>query len=92
MSNANQQNLLLATIAQLQAQYELLPKPCVALLISKHYRVLANLANTQKQQQRYADEKLFWLNCYINNQRHSEKMQHQLHDFIQFHESAFNAI
>lgn len=92
MSNADQQSLLLATIEDLQSQYEFLPKPCTALLISKHYRVLANLTFSNEQQKSYTDKKTFWLTCYISNQRHSEKMQHHLHDFIQFHESTLNVI
>ena len=92
MFNADEQSLLLTTIEHLQLHYEFLPKPCIALLISKHYRVLSNLPITKDQKQNYGDKEAFWLACYINNQRHSKKMQSHLHDFIQFHEFIFNTI
>jgi hypothetical protein len=83
MSDNDSQNLLLLAIEQLKINYEALHYPCIALLIAKHYRSLSNANFTKDQQEDYANYSKSWLTCYVSNQRHSQKMQNHLHDFIQ---------
>lgn len=84
MSDNDSQNLLLIAIEQLKIHYEALRYPCIALLIAGHYRSLSNANFTKDQQECYADYSKSWLTCYVNNHRHSQKMQNQLYDFIEF--------
>jgi len=86
MSEKDQQETLLMAIEFLKAQYEALQNPCIALLISRYYRLLANLNMSKNKQEKYANYSRTWLTCHINNSRHSQKMQNQLNDFIQPHE------
>ncbi|MDO9269118.1 MAG: hypothetical protein Q7T96_08410 [Methylobacter sp.] len=86
MSEKDQQETLLMAIEYLKTQYESLQNPCIALLISRYYRLLANLNVTKTKQEKYAKYSKSWLICHINNPRHSQKMQHQLNDFIQPYE------
>lgn len=90
MSDNDSQNLLLIAIEQLKIHYETLHYPCIALLIAKHYHLLSNANVAKDRQEYYANYSKSWLTCYIDNQRHSQKMQNHLHDFIQFCE--FNSL
>lgn len=92
MSDSDKQSLLFITIEHLKFQYECSQSPLIALSISKHYGLLSYSNLTQNQQEKYAIASKLWLTRYIKNQRHSEKMQHSLHDFIQFHEFTFNTL
>jgi tRNA G26 N,N-dimethylase Trm1 len=86
MSEKDQQETLLMAIEYLKAQYESLQTPCIALLISRYYRLLANLNMTKNKREKYVRHSRTWLSCHINNPRHSQKMQNQLTTFIQPHE------
>lgn len=86
MSEKDQQETLLMAIEYLKTQYEALQNPCIALLISRYYRLLANLSVAKNKQEKYVKYSRTWLTCHINNSRHSQKMQNQLNDFIQPHE------
>ena len=86
MYEKDQQETLLMAIEYLKTQYESLQNPCIALLISRYYRLLANFNVTRNKREKYAKYSRSWLSCHINNPRHSQKMQNQLTDFIQPHE------
>jgi hypothetical protein len=86
MSEKDQQETLLMAIEYLKTQYEALQNPCIALLISRYYRLLANLSIAKNKREKYVTYSRTWLSCHINNSRHSQKMQNQLNDFIQPHE------
>jgi hypothetical protein len=86
MSEKDQQEALLMAIEYLKTQYEALQNPCIALLISRYYRLLSLLNVTKNKQGKYIKYSRTWLACHINNSRHSQKMQNQLNDFIQPHE------
>jgi len=73
MSEKDQQETLLMAIEFLKAQYEALQNPCIALLISRYYRLLANLNMSKNKQEKYANYSRTWLTCHINNSRHSQK-------------------
>ena len=90
MSDNDQQNMLLIAIEHLKLQYEFLQNPCIALLISRHYRLLSNSNIAKDKQERYANNSKSWLTCYISDQKHSQKMQNHLHDLIQLGE--FNSL
>ncbi|MCK9636400.1 MAG: hypothetical protein M0R41_08995 [Methylobacter tundripaludum] len=75
MSEKDQQKTLLMAIEYLKTQYEALQNPCIALLISRYYRLLANLSIAKNKRGKY-----------VKYSRHSQKMQNQLNDFIQPHE------
>jgi|GEM_PF-542713 len=90
MSDNDRQNLLLIAIEQLKIHYEALHYPCIALLIAQHYHSLSNAESAKEQQEDYVNHSKSWFICYISNQRHSQKMQNHLHDFIQLRE--FNAL
>jgi hypothetical protein len=86
MSDNDKQEALLMAIEFLKIQYESLQNHCVALHISRYYRLLANLNIATNKQNSYSNQSASWLTCHISSQRHSQKMQNQLNDFIQFHE------
>lgn len=86
MSEKDQQETILMAIEHLKNQYESLQSPCIALLISRYYRLLVSFNVTkdkQKNHTRYAKYAKTWTTCYIDNRRHSRTMQLQLNDFIQ---------
>jgi len=79
MSEKDQQETLLMAIEYLKAQYESLQNPCIALLISRYYRLLANFNITGNKREKYVKYSKSWLACHT---RHSPQMQNQLTDFI----------
>lgn len=89
MPDSDKQEMLLLAIDTLKAQYETLQNPCIALIISRHYRLLSVLAIAKHKQERYAEHSRLWLTRHAANPRHSQKMQTQLSDFVQL--SGFNA-
>jgi len=88
MSHNDKQEVLLMAIEYLKVQYESQQNPCIALLISRYYRLLANLNIAKNKRERYAKHSKSWLICHISNSKHSQKMQNQLNDFVQL--DAFN--
>lgn len=86
MSDNDQQEVLLMAIEFLKIQYESLQNPCIALHISRYYRLLANLNIAKNRQQSYAKHSKTWLTCHINNLGYSQKMQNQLIDFVQLND------
>ena len=86
MSEKDKQEALLMAIEFLKIQYESLQNPCVALHISRYYRLLANLNIATNRQHSYSKQSASWLTCHISNPRHSPKMQSQLNDFVQLHD------
>lgn len=86
MSDNDTQVVILMAIEHLKVQYKTLQNPCIALFISRQYRLLSNSNIAKYQQERYAQNSMSWLGCYLSHHRHSQKMQNQLNDFVQFHE------
>lgn len=86
MSEKDQQETLLMAIEDLKMHYQALQNPCIALLIARYYRLLSLLNIAQNKQENYAAYAKTWLTRHINNPRHSQKIQHQLNDFIQLFE------
>lgn len=86
MSEKDQQETILIAIEYLKSQYACLQNPCIALLISRYYRLLANFNVVKSKQEKYANDSKLWLICHISNPRHSQKMQNQLNDFMQHYE------
>ena len=86
MSDNDKQEMLLMAIEYLKIQYESLQNPCIALHISRYYRLLSLLNIAKNRQKSYAKHSKSWLTCHISNQKYSHKMQNQLNDFVQLHE------
>ena len=86
MSDNDKLEVLLMAIEYLKIQYESLQNPCIALHISRYYRLLSLLNIAENRQKGYAKHSKAWLTCHISNQNHSQKMQNQLNDFVQLHE------
>jgi hypothetical protein len=86
MSDNDKQEALLMAIEFLKIQYESLQNPCIALHISRYYRLLSDLNIAKNRQKSYDKHSKSWLTCHISNPRHSQKMQNQLNDFVQLHE------
>jgi hypothetical protein len=86
MSDTDKQEALLMAIEFLKIQYESLQNPCIALHISRYYRLLSNLNIAENRQKSYANQSKSWLTCHISNQRYSQKIQHQLNDYVQLQE------
>lgn len=82
MSDNDKQEALLMAIEFLKIQYETLQNPCIALHISRYYRLLANLSTAKNRQKSYAKHSKSWLACHISDQKHSQKIQNQLNDFV----------
>ncbi len=85
MSDDDKQEALLMAIEFLKIQYETLQNPCIALYISRYYRLLSNLSTAKNRQISYAKHSMSWLTSHINNPNHSQKIQNQLNDFVQHH-------
>ena len=90
MSDNDKQEVLLMAIEYLKIQYESLQNPCIALHISRYYRLLSLLNIAKNRQKSYAKHSKSWLTCHTANPRHSQKMQNQLNDLVQLHE--FNSL
>ena len=86
MSDNDEHEALLMAIEFLKIQYDSLQNPCIALHISRYYRLLSNLSIAKNRQKSYAKHSKYWLTCHISNQKHSQKIQNQLNDFVQLHE------
>ena len=86
MSDNDKQEVLLMAIEHLKVQYEFRQNPCIALLISRYYYLLSNISFAKNKKKRCAKYSRSWLACYISHPRHSQKIQNQLNDFVQFHE------
>lgn len=87
MPDSDKQEMLLMVIDTLKVQYEALQNPCIALYISRHYRLLSLLNIPSSKQESYAKHSKSWLTRHTANPRHSPKMQNQLNDFVQLCES-----
>jgi hypothetical protein len=90
MSDNDKQEVLLMAIEYLKIQYESLQNPCIALLISRYYRLLSLLNIAKNKREGYAKQSMSWLTCHTANPSHSQKMQNQLNDFVQLYE--FNSL
>lgn len=90
MSDNDKQETLLMAIEYLKIQYEALQNPCIALHISRYYRLLSLLNIAKNKREGYAKRSKSWLTCHTANPRHSQKMQNQLNDFVQLYE--FNSL
>ncbi|SJM89529.1 hypothetical protein CRENPOLYSF2_120006 [Crenothrix polyspora] len=86
MTENDTHRMLLMAIECLLDQYNSLQTPCIALQISRHYRLLANLTLSPKKQRRYTRRAKSWLAYYIKNESHPQKIQNQLDDFVWLHE------
>ncbi|MGZ8137662.1 MAG: hypothetical protein ACXW1W_18990 [Methylococcaceae bacterium] len=87
MSDNDKQSLLLIAVEHLiQQHYQSAPNPCIALSISRYYRLLANANSRTDKQEKYTAHAKQWLACYINNSGYPPKIQDRLHDLVQFPE------
>jgi hypothetical protein len=86
MSDSDKQEVLLMAIEYLKIQYDPLQNPCIALYISRYYRLLSLLNIAKNKQESYAKRSKSWLTCHTANPRHSPKIQNQLNDFVWLHE------
>jgi hypothetical protein len=82
MSDEDLEAAVLKTVEYLENEYDCHHKPCIALLISRQYRVLSGLNNNYEN--RYLNDAFSWLIRYARDKSHSQKIQIQLLDFIQF--------
>jgi len=86
MSDNDKQEVLLMAIEFLKIQYESLQNPCIALHISRYYRLLSLLNIAKNRQESYAKHSKSWLTFHISNQKYSQEIQNQLNDFVQLNE------
>ena len=92
MSETDKQEVLLMAIEYLKTQYDSLQNPCVALYISRYYRLLSLLDMTQNKQEKYAKQATSWINRHTTNPRYSQAMQNQLNDSVQLHDHYSNRV
>ncbi len=83
MSETDKQDMLLMAIEYLKIQYDSLQNPCVALYISRNYRLLSLLNIPSNKQERYAKHSKSWLQRHISSSRYSQKKQNELNQFVQ---------
>ncbi|MEQ1739164.1 MAG: hypothetical protein ABL884_04600 [Methyloglobulus sp.] len=83
MSEEDKQEIFLMAIDTLKSQYEFQKIPCIALLISRYYRLLSLLNIAKSKQEIYSNHSKSWLICHTTNPRHSQKMQNQLNNLVQ---------
>lgn len=86
MSDNENQEVLLMAIDYLKIQYSALQNPCIALYISRYYRLLSELNSIQNKPTSYASQAHSWLIRHTDSPRNSPKLQMQLTDFIVLHE------
>jgi hypothetical protein len=82
MSDEELEAAVLKTVEYLENDYACHHKPCIALLISQQYRLLSGLNNNHEND--YLNDAFSWLYRYARDKSHSQKIQTQLLDFIQF--------
>ncbi len=82
MSDEDLEAVILKTVEYLENEYACHHKPCIALLISRQYRLLSGLKNNHENG--YLNDAFSWLYRYTRDKTHSQKIQTQLLDFIQF--------
>jgi hypothetical protein len=83
MSETDKQEVLLMAIEYLRIQYETLQNPCVALYISRYYRLLSLLNIASNNKESYAQHSQFWLNRHIKSPSYSLKLQNELNQYVQ---------
>lgn len=89
MSENENQEVLLMAIEYLKIQYADLQAPCIALYISRYYRLLSEFNTVQNRQASYAQHSRSWLIRHADNPRHPHKLQSQLNDFITLQEPIY---
>lgn len=78
MSQQDQIRLHLTVVEHLKAQYSAVQSPCFALYVSRHYRCLSKISQTEKDY--YLEEAKFWFLIFINKRFHSKKIRSMLLD------------
>jgi len=79
----DKQEVLLMAIEYLRIQYETLQNPCVALYISRYYRLLSLLNIASNIKESYAEHSQSWLNRHIKSPTYSLKLQNELNQYVQ---------
>lgn len=59
---------------------------CFALMISRHYRLLAHDSGDAAKRESYLRKAGAWLSFYINHSSHSPKLRSRLSDYVLLHE------
>ncbi|MGR9072458.1 MAG: hypothetical protein ACU833_05265 [Gammaproteobacteria bacterium] len=63
--------LRLVAISGMEQCYAKSEDACLALLISRNYRLLSQIENAPEMRREYFKVSLQWLDCYLKNRRHS---------------------
>ena len=78
MFDSARNQLLYLAIEHLQGEYKEHPSACIALLIARYYRLLAE-NNEEGQQENHARAN-FWFECYLQQRGFAKKMRLHLKD------------
>lgn len=65
--------LLISAIGYLKIQYAEEQAACLALLIARHYRLLAEASAENNKQINYINQSSTWFCCYLKNREHELK-------------------
>jgi len=70
VQNDKQYELLLSAIDYLISRYAAGQSPCIALAISRHYRLLAEACTENRNQTNCIIQSSAWFGCYLESQNH----------------------
>lgn len=80
MSDEDNQATLIMAIEALTIQHHALQHPCIALYISRCYRLLAEQEIMGAKRNQYLEHAHAWLDQHIGHQRHPQRLQRWLQD------------
>jgi len=69
-----------------KSQFSHIPNPCIALFISRQYRMLASVAIDKSQQEDFYINAKLWLDIYMELICNSQARPHRLSVFMQLNE------
>ncbi|TAL45809.1 MAG: hypothetical protein EPN89_11715 [Methylovulum sp.] len=70
MPDDKEHQLLISAIGYLKIQYAEKQAACLALLIARHYRLLAEASAENHKQINYINQSSTWFYCYLKNREH----------------------
>lgn len=81
MSENDKREVLLLAIEYLKTQFNSQQNPCVALYITRYYRLLGSLKNISNyEQKKYVDHSTAWLTRHIHKPEHVLDIQMEIHN------------
>jgi len=75
MQDDKKHELLISAIDYLKVQYAMGQSPCLALVISRHYRLLAESCVENNSKTNYVNQASSWFGCYLKKAKPSAEAE-----------------